>query len=98
MTIALPKLTTYAYLQLLDILTTLAFLAAGVQEGNPLVRWAMASLSPVAGLFAIKLMALGFGVYCAVSGRERLLGRANIFFSGLVAWNLVALIVATAAK
>ena len=29
----------YSYLQILDFLTTIAFLVNGVKEGNPLVGW-----------------------------------------------------------
>lgn len=84
----------YAYLQVLDVMTTLSFLLAGVQEANPLVRYAMmAAGSPLGGLVAVKLAALLLGLYCWSSGRVRLLQRANVFFAGLVAWNLCCLIV-----
>ena len=88
-----PILVQFAYLQGLDILTTLAFLLAGVQEGNPLVRAAMRFAStPLLGLIAIKASALLLGGFCWWSGRVRLLQRANLFFAVLVAWNLVCLI------
>jgi hypothetical protein len=84
---------TYAYLQVLDVMTTMAFLLAGVQEANPLVRYAMHALgSPLAGLVAVKLAALLLGLYCWGSGRIRLLQRANAFFAVLVAWNLSCLV------
>ena len=88
-----PILVQFAYLQGLDILTTLAFLLAGVQEGNPLVRAAMRLVaSPMLGLVVIKGSALLLGAFCWWGGRTRLLQRANLFFAGLVAWNLVCLI------
>ncbi len=87
------SLLLYAYLQGLDVMTTLAFLLAGVQEANPLVRQAMLMTgSPLAGLLLVKLAALLLGVYCWSSGRIRLLQRANLFFAGLVAWNLCCLV------
>ena len=87
-------LLQYSYLQVLDFLTTVAFLLNGVREGNPLVRMALAySSHPLGGLLAVKLLALGLGVYCWHRGRERLLGRMNLLFAGVVAWNLAALIV-----
>jgi hypothetical protein len=45
----------YSYLQVLDFLTTIAFLVHGVQEANPIVRFAMA-VSPgvLPGLLARK--------------------------------------------
>jgi hypothetical protein len=83
----------YAYLQALDVMTTLSFLMAGVQEANPLVRYAMAMAgSPLAGLLAVKLAALLLGLFCWSSGRVRLLQRANVFFAALVAWNLCCLV------
>jgi len=84
----------YAYLQVLDFLTTIAFLMHGVQEGNPVVRLAMSfSASPFSALLTMKLIAVALGIFCFTTGRERLLGRINIVFAALVAWNLVALIV-----
>ena len=86
-------LIQYSYLQMLDLLTTFAFLLRGVQEGNPMVRFAMRfSSHPLGGLLAIKVLALGLGYYCWRCGRERLLTRINVLFAIVVAWNLVALI------
>jgi hypothetical protein len=83
----------YSYLQVLDFLTTLAFLTHGVREGNPLVRFFVGATSnPVNGLLFVKLLAVLLGVYCWRMGRAKLLGRINILFAALVAWNLVALI------
>lgn len=87
----------YSYLQVLDFLTTIAFMIAGVQEGNPLVRLAVRyAPDPLGGLLAVKLAAVGLGLYCWTRGRERLLIRMNLLFAILVAWNLAALIMATA--
>jgi hypothetical protein len=86
-------LLQYSYLQMLDFMTTLAFLLNGVGEANPMVRFALQySPNPVSGLLAVKLVALALGVYCWRAGRQRLLGRINILFAVLVAWNLFALI------
>jgi hypothetical protein len=86
-------LLQYSYLQMLDLLTTVAFLLHGVQEGNPLVRLALRFTShPLGGLLVMKMLALSLGVYCWRCGREKLLTRINILFAVVVAWNLVALI------
>jgi len=86
-------LLQYSYLQMLDLLTTLAFMLHGIHEANPLVRFALRySSHPWGGLVAVKIMALGLGIYCWRCGRERLLTRINILFAIVVAWNLVALI------
>ena len=89
-------LTQYSYLQVLDLLTTLAFIANGVYEGNPLVAFAMSATgSPWIGLTIVKTVALGLGFYCWRLGKLTLLTRANLGFALLVAWNLLALIVAS---
>ena len=86
-------LLQYSYLQMLDLLTTMAFLLHGVQEANPLVRLALRySSHPWGGLLLVKGLALALGLYCWRCGRERLLTRINILFAIVVAWNLVALI------
>jgi hypothetical protein len=89
----------YSYLQVLDFLTTIAFMINGVREANPLVRLAVHySPYPWGGLLAVKLAAVGLGLYCWTRGRERLLGRMNLLFAILIAWNLTALIMATAQR
>lgn len=91
-------LVQYSYLQVLDFLSTLAFLLYGVQEANPIVRWMIeTSSSPLAGLLTIKLLAVALGILVWRLGRRRLLARINIMFAVLVTWNLVALIVASVA-
>lgn len=88
----------YSYLQVLDFLTTVAFLLRGAQEGNPVVRAAMTiSGSPILGLAAIKVLALLLGIYCWRLGKRKALARVNLAFALLVAWNLLALIVASTA-
>jgi hypothetical protein len=89
----------YSYLQLLDVLTTLAFLIAGVQEANPMVRWMMGLAgTPLQALVVVKCLALLLGMVCLWKGKLSLLRRANLFFSALVAWNLLCLILGLATK
>ncbi|MCX6636722.1 MAG: DUF5658 family protein [Acidobacteria bacterium] len=84
----------YSYLQVLDFLTTLAFLLTGVREGNPVVRWAIGlTSSPLSGLLLIKLVAIVIGIVCWRLGRGRLLFRMNLLFALVVTWNVVAIIV-----
>ena len=83
----------YSYLQVLDFLTTVAFLVQGVREGNPLVRLAMQfTPNPMVGLLIVKLAAVGLGVYCWHGGRGRTLNKINWLFAAVIAWNLVSLI------
>lgn len=87
-------LLQYSYLQVLDFMTTVAFLIHGVHEGNPLVRAALQyAPNPLGGLLAVKMLAVALGVYCWRGGREKLLTKMNILFAAIVAWNMVALIV-----
>ena len=89
----------YSYLQILDLLTTIAFLLQGVQEANPLVRWMLEHTPhPIGGLVAVKVIAVLLGLYCWRANRKGLLITVNVFFAAVVAWNLVALIVASAGR
>jgi len=81
---------------MLDFMTTVAFLVNGVREGNPLVRFALHyAPHPLGGLLAVKVAAIALGLYCWRGGRQRLLGRINLLFAIVVAWNLAALIMAS---
>lgn len=87
------SLVLFSYFQLLDLLTTVVFLLHGVHEANPVVKFAIAATPfPLLGLLLTKALAVGLGVFCWRLGREKLLGRMNIFFATLVSWNLVAMI------
>ncbi len=89
-------LLQYSYLQVLDFLTTVAFLINGVREANPVVRLALGyAPHPLGGLLVVKVLAVGLGIYCWRNRREKLLGRINLLFALLVAWNLAALIIAS---
>src|SRR5258708_24509073 len=78
-------LLQYSYLQVLDFLTTIAFLLHGVREGNPLVRFFIsATANPINGLLLVKLLALLLGLYCWRAGRVQLLGPIKIMFAALV--------------
>ena len=86
----------YSYLQVLDFLTTVAFLVNGVREGNPLVRFALSiGSNPIGGLLMVKFLAVLLGFYCWRLGKRQLLLRINVLFAVLVAWNLVALIISS---
>ena len=83
----------FSYFQFLDLLTTVIFLLHGVQEANPVVRFALRTApSPLLGLLLVKIAALALGVYCWRMGRGSLLFRVNVLFAILVTWNLLALL------
>jgi hypothetical protein len=86
----------YSYLQVLDFLTTIAFMVNGVKEANPLVRLALnLGHNPIGSLIGVKVLAVMLGIYCWRMGRERLLSRINVMFALVIAWNLIALILGT---
>ena len=86
-------LIQFSYLQLLDLMTTMAFLLRGIEEANPIVRLALrATPWPIGGLVALKVLAILLAFYCVRRARLRLLSRVNVFFAVLVAWNVFALI------
>ena len=83
----------FAYLQALDVLSTLAFLLNGAQEANPIVRLALKTgVSPLVSLVALKVLAVALAAYCVRRARHRLLSRVNVFFAALVAWNLIVVV------
>ena len=90
-------LIQFSYLQVLDVLTTMAFLLHGAKEANPVVRLAIRAggSSPLAGLLALKVFAVLLAFYCVRRARLRLLARVNVFFALLVAWNLTVLIISS---
>jgi len=91
-----PVVLQYSYLQVLDILTTLAFLLNGVREANPLVRFALqVTHNPLVAFLAVKLVAVALCCACWYSGRMRILKRVNVMFAGIVVWNLLAFIVSS---
>lgn len=58
-------LVHFSYLQVLDFLSTIAFLVNGIEEANPLVRLVLKlGTNPIGGLLIVKLLAIALGVYC----------------------------------
>ncbi len=92
-TLLRERLFAFTYLQLLDLLTTMVFLLQGIPEGNPVVRSFMLTSNPFVGLVLVKMAAVAMAGFCWRTGRYQLLMRGNIFFAGLIVWNLVAMLV-----
>src|SRR5258708_28104022 len=92
-------LLQYSYLQVLDFLTTVAFLLNGVREGNPLVRFAIDLFpSPIGGLVFVKVLAVWLGLYFWQFGKPRLLGRIHSVVGPGVSLDLGPLIVTTTSQ
>ncbi len=89
-------LLAFIGLQMMDALTTVVFLHLGVQEGNPLIRAALADFAtPELALALPKIVAVALGLLAWRSGRMRLLRTMNVLFALCVAWNVVAICSAT---
>jgi hypothetical protein len=98
-TLNFAPLLWFGYLQILDLLSTVAFLMNGVGEANPLVRTLMSlGPNPVAGLLWAKLFGITLAFVCWKSGRTRVLVLANIGYAFLITWNLIALIAMQATR
>ena len=68
-----PLLGQYSYLQVLDFLTTIAFLVNGVREGNPVVRMVLGTgINPIASLLLVKFLAMLLGLYCWRAGKRHI--------------------------
>jgi hypothetical protein len=78
---------TFATLQVLDLMTTLAVFHAGAFEANPLVAWLISHFGRVGGVLVSKLIPVLIAVRV-----KRLIWVANLFYVGVVCWNIVNLI------
>lgn len=88
-------LTAFIYLQILDALTTVAFMMHGLNELNPVIKWAMREASnPLGGLVLVKAVSVLVAIVCVSYSRYGVLRKVNVFFALLVAYNMVALILA----
>ena len=79
---------TFAALQVLDLLTTLAAFHVGAFEVNPLVARLTVEFGRVRGLLIGKLMAVAIAM-----GVRRLTWVVNLFYIAVVGWNVIVLIV-----
>jgi hypothetical protein len=82
----------FIYLQLLDLLTTLLGFRLGATEASPFIRLLM-QVGPALGVTLSKAIALALGALCVYTGRNHLVRWASYWYGGLVAWNLVVILV-----
>lgn len=78
--------STFIILQVLDLLTTLAAFRVGAFEVNPLVARFTVMFGPMQGVLYSKLIAIVIAM-----GVRRLLWVVNLFYSGIILWNLLVL-------
>jgi hypothetical protein len=79
---------TFAVLQVLDLLTTLAAFRIGGLELNPLVARLTIEFGRLRGVIISKLIAIVIAM-----GVRRLIWAVNLFYAGIVSWNVIVLIV-----
>jgi hypothetical protein len=77
---------TFFALQGLDLLTTLAAFHVGAFEVNPLVGRLTVEFGRFRGVLLSKLIAIGIAM-----GVRRLIWVINLFYAGVICWNIVVL-------
>ena len=88
----------FVYLQLLDFLTTLVGFRLGASEASPFIAQIIHATNPAVGVGASKLLALGIGAICLLTGRARLITWINYWYAALIIWNLCVILTAGAPK
>jgi hypothetical protein len=87
----MPLIEIFAFVQLLDALTTLIGMELGAQEINPIIRYFMQS-GPVTGLVICKLGVAVLGGICVWRRQLRAIRIVNYLFAPLIVWNLSQLL------
>lgn len=83
----------FAYLQLLDFITTLMGFRFGAQEASPFIRLLMHA-GPVFGLVVSKVGAFVIAGVCLWARRQRVIQWINYWYAALVIWNLRMIMIA----
>jgi hypothetical protein len=79
---------TFAGLQVLDLLTTLAAFHFGAFEANPMVAHLTLQFGRVRGVLISKLIAVAIAM-----GVRRLVWVVNLFYTLIVCWNVIVTVV-----
>jgi hypothetical protein len=79
---------TFAALQVLDLLTTLAAFHVGAFEVNPLVAHLTVQFGRFRGLLLSKLIAVAIAM-----GISRLVWVVNLFYAVVIGWNVIVMTV-----
>lgn len=78
---------TFFGLQILDLLTTLAAFHVGALEANPLVAKLTFFFGRFRGVLISKVIAVAIAM-----GVRRLVWVINIFYAGVVCWNIIVIV------
>jgi hypothetical protein len=85
------ELSLFIYLQILDFLTTILFLKMGLFESSWVVG-ALVHWSPILGVLLAKAAAVAVGCMAVRFHKDRVVRLANVGYGGVVAWNLLCMI------
>jgi hypothetical protein len=83
-----PSLSVFVFLQILDVLTTLIGLRLGAGEASAFVGSLM-HLGLVPGLMISKILAVLLVLIALRRKKPQIVVMANIWFAGLITWNLL---------
>jgi hypothetical protein len=83
-----PSLSIFVFLQVLDVLTTLIGLRLGAGEASVFVGRLM-HLGLIPGLMISKILAVLLVLIALRRKKPQIVVMANIWFAGLVTWNLL---------
>ena len=89
-TLPARALMVFVILQLLDILTTLLGIGVGAAEASVFVGRLM-RFGPLPALLISKIIGVALLCIAFLMGRPRVIGFLNLWFCGLVTWNLLAI-------
>ena len=84
-------LEIFAFMQLLDIMTTLIGFRLGGSEASLFIR-SLLSFGPIPALLIAKAIAFGLGGACIVMKRAHIITYINYWFAVLTTWNLAVIL------
>ena len=87
----MSTLEIFAFMQLLDVMTTLIGFRLGASEASPFIH-SFLSYGPLPALLIAKAIAFGIGAACIVLRRAHIIGYINYWFAALTAWNLAVIL------
>jgi formate-dependent nitrite reductase membrane component NrfD len=81
----------FAFMQLLDIMTTLIGFRLGASEASPFIR-SFLNYGPLPALLLAKAIAFGIGGACIILRRAHIIDYINYWFAALTTWNLAVIL------
>ena len=88
-----PSLALFVALQMLDILTTIIGIRMGASESSTFIGSLM-HVGPMAALLIAKLFAAALVAIALKMRRLRIVVFLNVWFVGIVSWNLAVILIA----